>query len=159
LIENHNKGNRGFRLAENLHADMDFEEFLATRTGNKYEKNTERSNKNYDPVPLDPTVNVSSFPAHFDWRLKGAVTPIKDQGYCGSCYAFGALVAVEGQLFKATGELMSLSEQQIVDCTTPDWDGCEGNADYNVLLYIVKNGGISSAKDYPYQAQVVSVFK
>ena len=74
-----------------------------------------------EPVEYD----ASSLPASVDWRTKGAVNAVKDQGQCGSCWAFSATAAVEGAYAIKTGNLLSLSEQQLVDCDTQS-QGCNG---------------------------------
>lgn len=70
-------------------------------------------------------LSTEDIPASIDWRTKGAVNAVKDQGQCGSCWAFSATVAVEGAHFQQTGKLLSLSEQQLVDCDKKS-DGCNG---------------------------------
>ena len=69
-----------------------------------------------------PTDNLAD---SVDWRTKGAVNPVKNQGQCGSCWAFSATAAIEGHHFIQTGTLLSLSEQEIVDCDTTSY-GCSG---------------------------------
>ena len=88
--------------------------------------------------------------ATVDWRTKGWVTPIKDQGRCGSCYAFSAVGALEGQYKNLTGNLTELSTQQVVDCSKSYLnDGCEGGRPDWVYDYIMYNG-LETEKDYPY---------
>ncbi|KAK1325346.1 Cysteine proteinase 1 [Acorus calamus] len=99
-----------------------------------------------------------SLPARFDWRDHGAVTRVKDQGTCGSCWSFSAAGAMEGGKFLATGELVSLSEQQLVDCDhvcdplDPEScdTGCDGGLMTNAFEYVMKSGGLQREKDYPY---------
>ncbi|KAL7631767.1 UNVERIFIED_CONTAM: hypothetical protein RMT77_017948 [Armadillidium vulgare] len=91
-------------------------------------------------------------PAAIDWREKGAVTQVKDQKDCGSCWAFAAVGSLEGQHFRKTGKLVSLSEQNLVDCDSKD-HGCDGGLPSHAYEYIAQNGGIDTEESYPYTAK------
>ena len=105
-----------------------------------------------------PDYPVHDLPLTFDWRERGAVTPVKNQGACGSCWTFSTTGAVEGANFLKTGELVSLSEQQLVDCDHTcdpraprncDY-GCNGGLPLNAMRYVRKHG-LDTESNYPYK--------
>jgi len=102
-------------------------------------------------TPLNP-----GLPTSYDWRDKNAVTPVKDQGQCGSCWAFSATEAIESAWIlagHATPSTINLSPQQIVDCDTNGVAVCNGGRTESAYGYIISAGGQEQIKDYPYTAQ------
>ncbi|CAN1255810.1 Cysteine protease RD19A [Linum perenne] len=97
-------------------------------------------------APILPTNNL---PEDFDWREKGAVAPVKNQGSCGSCWSFSTTGALEGAHYLATGELVSLSEQQLEEKGACD-AGCGGGLMNSAFEYTLKAGGLMREEDYPY---------
>uniref|UniRef100_A0A2N9HV79 Peptidase C1A papain C-terminal domain-containing protein n=1 Tax=Fagus sylvatica TaxID=28930 RepID=A0A2N9HV79_FAGSY len=94
--------------------------------------------------------DVVDLPESVDWRKEGAVTPVKNQGSCGSCWAFSTVAAVEGINQIVTGNLTSLSEQELIDCDRSFNNGCNGGLMDYAFEFIVSNGGLHMEQDYPY---------
>ena len=98
------------------------------------------------------TFSEDTAPAAWDWREQGAVGPVKDQGSCGSCWAFSSVGNLEGLNFIKNKKFVQFSEQQLVDCDKVD-SGCNGGLMENAFAYLKKVGGIETSKDYPYFAR------
>ncbi|CAL4982369.1 unnamed protein product [Urochloa decumbens] len=153
-----------YELGETEYTDLTNDEFMALYTVPPQTQQLAEEDEDMAVIttragPVDATgghaavyTNLSAAPAMVDWREKGAVTPAKNQGQCGSCWAFAAVAAVEGINKIRTGKLLSLSEQQLVDCDTLD-SGCKGGIHFRALQWITSNGGITTGKDYPYKAR------
>nr|P84347.1 RecName: Full=Chymomexicain; Flags: Precursor [Jacaratia mexicana] len=90
------------------------------------------------------------YPESIDWRDKGAVTPVKNQNPCGSCWAFSTVATVEGINKIRTGKLISLSEQELLDCDRRS-HGCKGGYQTGSIQYVADNGGVHTEKEYPYE--------
>ncbi|KAL3835629.1 hypothetical protein ACJIZ3_010365 [Penstemon smallii] len=95
---------------------------------------------------------TEDLPPSVDWRKQGAVTGVKNQGKCGSCWAFSTVVGVEGINKIKTGKLVSLSEQELVDCEK-DNEGCKGGLMESAYEFIKKHGGLTTENLYPYKAK------
>jgi len=146
-ITDTNSQNLGYTLGVNQFADITEAEWSATFKGAKKP----------DVVEMAPNLGMveehAEVAASIDWVSRGAVTPVKDQGQCGSCWSFGATGGTEGSYQIATGSLKSLAEQQIVDCDTTDGNqGCSGGWPYAAVSYLSANGACSESS-YPYTAR------
>jgi len=143
-IEEHNAKNESWWMAVTQFADMtpyEFKAFVKRGAGGGYVPKIE-SERN--EVPL-PKASCSSI----DWVARGAVTPVKNQGQCGSCWSFSTTGAVEGRTQISTGQLVSLSEQNLVDCDSTD-SGCNGGLMDYAFQFIETNGGLCTEADYEY---------
>jgi len=105
----------------------------------------------YDSISKEINKAAKNLPGSFDWRSYGAVTPVKDQGLCGGCWAFAAAGDMEGTWMLRTGKLVSLSEQQLLSCDTLG-QGCNGGLMKDAYQYVINNGGIESEYQLPYSA-------
>jgi len=139
-----------YTMGMNKYGDLTHEEFKKQMNGLKMSVKVDTSDFDRHTF-LAPSVD--DLPASVDWRKKGYVTPIKDQGQCGSCWAFSATGSLEGQWFAKTKKLVSLSEQNLVDCSGKFGNmGCDGGLMDSAFQYIKANKGIDTEKSYPYEA-------
>lgn len=147
-IERINQANKPYRLAHNQFSGMDEFDFI------QYVKNVELMYHSEPTISYE--LNKTALPPAVDWR-NNAVTPVKDQGQCGSCWSFSTTGALEGIYAIHTGKLLSFSEQQLVDCDNFKYGGkdhgCNGGLMDNAFSWIQKNGGLCTEEAYPYISQ------
>ncbi|KAH0943378.1 hypothetical protein HID58_003015 [Brassica napus] len=150
FVQEHNSvPNQSYELGLTRFADLTNEEFRAMYLRKKMERRTSRA-----PVKAERYLHKAgdSLPDEVDWRAKGAVAPVRDQGDCGSSWAFSTTGAIEGINKIKTGELITLSVQELVDCDRGYNDGCNGGLMDAAFLFIIANGGLDTEADYPYTA-------
>jgi len=141
-------GMHSYTLGVNEHADWSNEEYRQFMTAYKPSNSSLLSAATF----MAPS-NVQ-VPDQVDWRKEGYVTAVKNQGRCGSCWAFSTTGSLEGQNFKKTGKLVSLSEQNLVDCSrTQGNKGCQGGLMDDAFAYIKENKGIDTEESYPYEGK------
>lgn len=151
-IERRNKNSSiAFKLGINQFADIEFEEFRARNAINETIVKLPETFP-YDPIIFDGEENMVEIPNEFDWRDLAAVSKVKNQKDCGSCYAMSAIAAIESQLMIRFGISTELSVQEIIDCAgSYQTFGCDGGMKFRVFDYIQENGGISLDSDYTYK--------
>jgi cathepsin L len=144
-------GKHSFRLGTTKFADMTNEEYRRHVLGYK---NKASEARNAPIVHYPPSSRVRTLlPDSVDWRTQGIVTGVKDQGQCGSCWAFSAVGAMEGAHAQATKQLVSLSEQELVDCVAGGADTCTtGGEMQQGYDYVISAGGADTEASYPYTA-------
>jgi len=139
-INTRNAENLTFTLGVNQFTDLTNDEFRKLSLGRLPTA----------PVPeSDDEVHIFDLPNDVDWRPKGAVQKVKNQGQCGSCWAFSATAAIESINFIVNNTLPDLAEQQLVDCDMEE-QGCNGGFESDAIQWIADNGGQCAQKDYPY---------
>ncbi|XP_052777162.1 digestive cysteine proteinase 1-like isoform X2 [Mya arenaria] len=141
----HSKNRQGltYRLAVNHLADKSSSE-LKMRNGYRHTPG-DHGAQVFDKSSIDPSTVADSL----DWRILGAVTPVKDQGVCGSCWSFGTVGTIEGAYFLKMGERVRFSQQQLIDCSWGEGNnGCDGGEDFRSYNYIMKAGGLTSEEQY-----------
>jgi len=151
-IDEHNAQPHTWRMSVNRFADLTPYEFQQYYVSGGFSNFDEQSRlHSYNRFVWR---NNATLPASVDWTTQGAVTPVKNQGQCGSCWAFSTTGSLEGAFFLANGTLLSLSEQQLVNCAGSTGNqGCNGGLMDDAFDYIHNNGGITSESNYPYTAQ------
>jgi len=141
FIETHNSGDHSFELGHNKFSHLSFDEFAATYLAEPVpRKEGSRFVNAFEGVKADDSV---------DWTTTDFVTDVKDQGSCGSCWAFSTTGGMEGAYYLKNKSQQSFSEQQLVDCDTVADQGCNGGLMDNAFTYIAANG-LAAESDYPY---------
>ncbi|KAG8449845.1 hypothetical protein GDO86_016496 [Hymenochirus boettgeri] len=151
IINTHNlefsQGLHTYEMAMNKLGDMTSEEVVQTMTGLRVHTRSRSIN-----ITSEKLNEPEHIPDSIDYRKKGYVTPVRNQGQCGSCWAFSSVGALEGQLKKKTGKIVVLSPQNLVDCAKKN-DGCGGGYMTYAFEYVRDNKGIDSEEAYPYVGQ------
>lgn len=149
-IDSHNSTLHGYELGVNQFADLNIYQFNEqVKTGNGHYEVL----KSGIGSPCSKFVSEGkTLPDSVDWRTKDAVTPVKDQGQCGSCWSFSATGAIEGAWAIKTGDLVSLSEQELVDCSGSYGNmGCNGGLMDSAFEYVIDHG-LCTESEIPYTA-------
>ncbi|PAV91085.1 hypothetical protein WR25_02795 [Diploscapter pachys] len=139
-------GGVSFEMGINRFADLPFQKLKKLNGFRRSFGDRTRKNGSTFLVPFNANI-----PESVDWRERGLVSEVKDQGDCGSCWAFSATGSLEGQHMRKTGLMVSLSEQNLVDCSRPYGNnGCDGGQMEFAFTYVKENHGIDTEGSYPY---------
>ena len=142
VMETFQEENNSYRTGITKFSDMTYQEFAKIYLNLNYNA---MAIANFHPHIVKLT---NAAPEAWDWRDKGYVAHVKDQGSCGSCWAFSTMANLEGQYYKNKGKMVTFSEQMLVDCDTYD-SGCNGGLMENTFDWLKENGIMTDA-DYPY---------
>jgi len=144
VVAHNSKPNMTYTLGHNAFSDMHADEFFAQKLGYKFAPRPASPKRPLHKVSVEATL-----PEAVDWVTAGAVTPVKDQARCGSCWAFSTTGSLEGAYQIATGNLISLSEEELVQCNNKTDQGCQGGLMDNAFTWVEANG-ITTESSYPY---------
>ncbi|XP_021071372.1 cathepsin 8 isoform X1 [Mus pahari] len=150
LVKQHNieydQGKKNFTMDVNIFGDMTGEEYRKMLTDIPV-PNLRKKKSIRQPI-------AGYLPKFVDWRRRGYVTSVKNQGTCNSCWAFSVAGAIEGQMFRKTGKLIPLSPQNLLDCSRLEGNfGCFKGSTFFALKYVWKNGGLEAESTYPYEGR------
>ncbi|OQR87901.1 cysteine protease family C01A [Achlya hypogyna] len=152
FIASHNEDpSASFTMGHNEYSHLTFAEFKKLRTGLRVPESYIQSRAKYGLRNI--AVNMTDVPNEVDWVSKGGVTPVKNQGMCGSCWAFSATGAIEGAAYVSSKKLVSVSEQELVDCDHNGDMGCNGGLMDHAFKWVKNHGGLCREEDYTYHAK------
>ena len=144
VMETFKEENASYRTGITKFSDLTQQEFARTYLNLNYDA---MAMANFDPTIVTVT---NAAPSAYDWRDYGRVSAVKDQGSCGSCWAFSTVANLEGLYYAGKKVMKTLSEQMLVDCDTSD-SGCNGGLMEYTFTWLKNNGGIMTDTDYPYK--------
>ncbi|XP_021003543.1 cathepsin K [Parasteatoda tepidariorum] len=164
LVQRHNLEadlrEHDFRLGINHLSDSGLEEYMGINglilipSVQTFFETIKRAEEREKERKVEKEEENENYPKHVDWREKGYVTPVQNQGFCGACWAFSAVGSLEAQYKKKTGKLVPLSSQNLVDCSKTTGNlGCRGGGIDSSFLYIRRNRGIDTEESYPYSGK------